>query len=39
MFIQVLNFGTELRMGYIAYLYSFPQLFDFKMMAIHTFIQ
>ncbi len=39
-FIQVLNFGTGLRMGYIAYLYLlFPAAFDFKMMDIHTFIQ
>jgi len=30
MFIQVLNFGTELRMGYIAYFYSFPQLSTLK---------
>ncbi len=37
MFIQVLNFGTGLRMGYIAYF--FPAAFDFKMMDIHTFIQ
>ncbi len=29
-FIQVLNFGTGLRMGYIAYLYSFPQLSTLK---------
>ncbi len=37
MFIQVLNFSTGLRMGYIAYF--FPAAFDFKMMDIHTFIQ
>ncbi len=30
MFIQVLNFGTELCMGYIAYFYSFPQLSTLK---------
>ncbi len=30
MFIQVLNFSTGLRMGYIAYFYSFPQLSTLK---------
>ncbi len=30
MFIQVLNFGTGLRMGYNAYFYSFPQLSTLK---------
>ncbi len=30
MFIRVLNFGTGLRMGYIAYFYSFPQLSTLK---------
>ncbi len=30
MFIRVLNFGTGLRMGYIAYFYSFPQLSNLK---------